>query len=462
MTILLVTYLFQFFPKLYHSIYLLRKLQKVTGYIFGGDWWPLHLNVLAYLIASHVFGGCWYALSTQRLVSCLEQQSGPSNKLNLPLVCSEGSCNQPRLPGNTLENPCGNLTLIRSSCLELDGPFTYGIYREALPVFSTNSPALRILYPIYWGFLNLCSWGNELSPSTNWLELVVSMCVTVTGLALVIILIGNIQSCLHTVMATKKTMQLRYRDIEWWMKRRQLPSHLRRRVRQFELQRWASMAGQDEMELIRDLPDGLRRDIKRYLCIDLVKKVPLFHTLNDVILDNICDMVKPLIYSKGERIVREGAPVQRMIFIVNGRVKRSQALSKGFIATSVLELGSFFGDELLSWCLRRPFIDRLPSSSATFVCLESIEAYSLDAYHLRFITDHFSYRFLSGRLKRTTRYYSSNWRTWGAVIIQIAWRRHRVRTGGGVIPQMQNRGTEDLLRQYATLFMSLRPRDHLE
>lgn len=54
MTILLATYLFQFFPKLYHSIYLLRKLQKVTGYIFGGDWWPLHLNVLAYLIASHV------------------------------------------------------------------------------------------------------------------------------------------------------------------------------------------------------------------------------------------------------------------------------------------------------------------------------------------------------------------------------------------------------------------------
>jgi hypothetical protein len=57
------------------------------------------------------------------------------------------------------------------------------------------------------------------------------------------------------------------------MKRRQLPSHLRRRVRHFERQRWAAMGGQDEMELIRDLPDGLRRDIKRYLCIDLIKKV---------------------------------------------------------------------------------------------------------------------------------------------------------------------------------------------
>jgi hypothetical protein len=48
---------------------------------------------------------------------------------------------------------------------------------------------------------------------------------------------------------------------------------LRRRVRHFERQRWAAMGGQDEMELIRDLPDALRRDIKRYLCKDLIKKV---------------------------------------------------------------------------------------------------------------------------------------------------------------------------------------------
>lgn len=57
------------------------------------------------------------------------------------------------------------------------------------------------------------------------------------------------------------------------MKRRQLPSHLRQRVRHFENQRWATLGGQDEMELIKDLPDGLRRDIKRYLCLDLIKKV---------------------------------------------------------------------------------------------------------------------------------------------------------------------------------------------
>lgn len=68
-------------------------------------------------------------------------------------------------------------------------------------------------------------------------------------------------------------MQLRCRDLEWWMRRRQLPSRLRQRVRHYEHQRWAAMGGEDEMELINDLPEGLRRDIKRHLCVDLIRKV---------------------------------------------------------------------------------------------------------------------------------------------------------------------------------------------
>lgn len=69
-------------------------------------------------------------------------------------------------------------------------------------------------------------------------------------------------------------MQLRYQEVQWWMRRRQLPIHLRKRVCHFERQRWATMGGvEDEMELIKDLPEGLRRDIKRHLCLDLIKKV---------------------------------------------------------------------------------------------------------------------------------------------------------------------------------------------
>lgn len=163
-----------------------------------------------------------------------------------------------------------------------------------------------------------------------------------------------------------------------------------------------------------------------------------------------------------DQVIREGDPVHCMVFIVRGQLKSSQHLSQGMVATCMLGPGNFLGDELLSWCLRRPFVDRLPASSATFKCIEPTEAFGLDAPHLRYIAEHFRYNFANERLKRTARYYSSNWRTWAAVNIQLAWRRYRMRTRGMVNPPSELGDGERRLRLYAAVFMSLRPHDHLE
>lgn len=472
MTILLLMFLFQFLPKVYHCLCLMRRMQKVTGYLFGTIWWGFALNLIAYFIASHVAGGCWYVLAIQRVASCLAQQCASKASCNLSLSCSQEVCYQFFQSADTTGYPCsGNSTTMVNIplCLDANGPFRHGIYKWALPVISSNSITVKILYPIFWGLMTLSTFGNDLEPTSNWLEVVFSIVIVLSGLMLFTLLIGNIQVFLHAVMAKKRKMQLRIRDMEWWMKRRQLPSQLRQRVRHYERQKWAATGGDDEMDLVKDLPEGLRRDIKRYLCLDLIKKVPLFETLDDLILDNICDRVVPLVFTKDEKIIREGDPVPRIMFIVRGRVKSSQNLSKGVVATSILEPGGFLGDELLSWCLRRPFMDRLPSSSATFTCIESTEAFALSANNLRYITDHFRYKFANERLKRTARYYSSNWRTWAAVNIQLGWRRYMTRTRPPMNHVTVNSGgsdsgrdNEQRLRQYAAMFLSLRPHDHLE
>lgn len=432
MTILLLIFLFQFLPKVYHSICLMRRMQKVTGYIFGTIWWGFGLNLIAYFIASHVAGGCWYVLAIQRVASCLKQQ------------CS------------------GNRSCNISMCLDADGPYQYGIYKWALPVVSSSSIAVKILYPIFWGLMTLSTFGNDLEPTSQGLEVLFSISAVLSGLMLFTLLIGNIQVFLHAVMAKKRKMQLRCRDMEWWMKRRQLPSQLRQRVRRYERHRWSAVGGDEEMDIIKDLPEGLRRDIKRFLCLDLIKQVPLFHSLDDLILDNICDRVKPILISKDEKIIREGDPVLRMVFVVRGRVMSSQNLSRGMVATSLIEPGGFFGDELLSWCLRRPFIDRLPPSSSTFTCLESTEAFGLDANSLKYITDHFRYKFANERMTRTAKYYSSNWRTWAAVNIQLGWRRYMERTRRTLAYTSTNGDSDRRLRQCAAFFLSIRPHDHLE
>ncbi|VAI36932.1 unnamed protein product [Triticum turgidum subsp. durum] len=441
MTILLLIFVLQFLPKVYHSIYIMRKMQKVTGYIFGTVWWGFGLNLFAYFIASHIAGGCWYVLAIQRVASCLQSECEIKNNCNLmSLACSKEMCFHFPWSSDMTALACDtNLTSFSQQnvpdCLSGNGAFAYGIYKGALPVISSNSLAVKILYPIFWGLMTLSTFGNDLEPTSNWLEVIFSIINVLSGLMLFTLLIGNIQVFLHAVLARKRKMQLRFRDMEWWMRRRQLPSRLRQRVRKYERERWAAITGDEEMEMIKDLPEGLRRDIKRYLCLELVKQVPLFHGMDELILDNICDRLRPLVFCGGEKVIREGDPVQRMVFILQGRLRSTQPLTKGVVAECVLGAGSFLGDELLSWCLRRPFVDRLPASSATFECVEAAQAFCLDAPDLRYITEHFRYK---ARVMAT------------AVLPP---------------PPAGAAGPEDgdrRLRHYAAMFMSLRPHDHLE
>ncbi|KAJ4960536.1 hypothetical protein NE237_020446 [Protea cynaroides] len=452
MIILLLVYLFQFLIKTYHiTCIMIKGLQKVTGYIFGTIWWALAYNIIAYFMGAHVLGGCWYALAIHRIGSCVAKLCDGGKKCNATMFCGNNSTRPTGIPDG-------------STCLNINGPYRYGIYKETIPVVSSDSLAVKISYPIYWGMLNLSTLGNVIIPTSYWLEVIFSIIAVLSGMLLFTLLVGNIQLLLRAMSSKRRKMQWRRRILEGWMNRRQFPSHLRKRVRCYEHQRWVAMDEQDEMELIEGLPEGLRRDIKRYLSLDLLKKVPLFQHLDDLILDNICDRVRPLVFFKDEKIITEGDTVQKMVFVVHGQLQSSQTVNKGMVATSMLGPGSFFGDELLSWCLRRPFIDRLPLSSATFLCVKTTEAFGLEAKDLRFITDHFRYNFANEKLKRTARSYSSNWRTWAAVIIQLAWRRYKKRTRDSMIQGMEihNGNSDALLMRYAAMFMAQRPHDHLE
>lgn len=106
-----------------------------------------------------VAGGCWYVLAIQRVASCIRQQCMRTANCNLSLSCQEEVCYQFVSPSSTIGFPCvsGNLTSVvkKPMCLDSDGPFRYGIYGWALPVISSNSLAVKILYPIFWGLMTL-------------------------------------------------------------------------------------------------------------------------------------------------------------------------------------------------------------------------------------------------------------------------------------------------------------------
>ncbi|CAH9107856.1 unnamed protein product [Cuscuta europaea] len=427
MTTLLIMFLLQYLPKIYHSVRHLRRTQNFSGYIFGTVWWGIALNMIAYFVASHAVGACWYLLGIQRAARCFKEHCRMTNGCSVKMMV----CEQPMYYGTTsLVKDRGRLmwgenAQTRTTCLSGDSS-VYGAYKWTVQLVTNENRLEKILFPIFWGLMTLSTFGN-LESTTDWLEVVFIIIVLTSGLLLVTMLIGNIKVFLHATTSKKQAMQLKMRNVEWWMRRRRLPQEFRHRVRNYERQRWAAMRGVDECEMIQNLPEGLRRDIKYHLCLDLVRQVPLFQHMDNLVLENICDRVKSLIFTKGETITREGDPVQRMLFIVRGHLQSSQVLREGVKSCCMLGPGNFSGDELLSWCLRRPFVERLPPSSCTLVTLEATEAFGLDAQDVKYVTQHFRYTFVNEKVKRSARYYSPGWRTWGAVAIQLAWRRYKHR-----------------------------------
>lgn len=62
-------------------------------------------------------------------------------------------------------------------------------------------------------------------------------------------------------------------DTEQWMHHRHLPHELRERVRKHDLYKWITTRGVDEEEILKALPQDIRREIKRYVCAELVRRV---------------------------------------------------------------------------------------------------------------------------------------------------------------------------------------------
>lgn len=86
-------------------------------------------------------------------------------------------------------------------------------------------------------------------------------------------MLNFLQTYLQSITVRLEEWRLKRRDTEEWMKHRQLPQHLRERVRRFVQYKWLATRGVDEETILQGLPTDLRRDIQRHLCLDLVRRV---------------------------------------------------------------------------------------------------------------------------------------------------------------------------------------------
>ncbi|KAI8573645.1 hypothetical protein RHMOL_Rhmol01G0293200 [Rhododendron molle] len=415
--------IFQYLPRLFLIFPLSTQIVKATGGVTAAAWTGAAYNLMLYMLASHILGACWYLLSIERQEACWRYACSSEKK-----SCNAGffDCHEVNDPDRTA---WFNSSDIKNICDPNIGSYPFGIFGDAVASRVTSSSFIsKYFYCLWWGLKNLSCLGQTLETTTYVGEISFAIIIAILGLVLFALLIGNMQTYLQSTTIRLEEWRIQRTDTEQWMHHRQLPPELRQSVRKYDQYKWVATRGVDEEKLLKGLPMDLRRDIKRHLCYDLVRRVPLFDQMDERMLDAICERLKPALCTQGTSLVREGDPVNEMLFIIRGNLDSytTNGGRTGFFNSCHIGPGDFCGEELLTWALDpRPSVI-LPSSTRTVRAISEVEAFALRAEDLKFVASQYR-RLHSKQLRHKFRFYSHQWRTWAACFVQAAWRRYKRR-----------------------------------
>ncbi|XP_023640931.1 probable cyclic nucleotide-gated ion channel 3 isoform X2 [Capsella rubella] len=411
----------QYIPRIARIYPLSKEVTRTSGLVTETAWAGAALNLFLYMLASHVFGSFWYLISIERKDRCWREACKEKERegcIHALLYCKP-----------TGEN---NHLFLNGSCNVIDPEeikdptiFNFGIFADALQsrIVETRDFPKKFSYCFWWGLRNLSALGQNLKTSTFEGEIIFAIIICVSGLVLFALLIGNMQKYLQSTTVRVEEMRVKRRDAEQWMSHRMLPDDLKDRIRKYEQYKWQETKGVEEEALLSSLPKDLRKDIKRHLCLKLLKKVSWFQAMDDRLLDALCDRLKTVLYTENSYIVREGEPVEDMLFIMRGNLISATTYGgrTGFFNSVTLVAGDFCGD-LLTWALD-PLSSHLPISSRTVQAKTEVEGFVLSADDLKFVATQYR-RLHSKQIRQMFRYYSVQWQTWAACFIQAAWKRH--------------------------------------
>ncbi|RZC74901.1 hypothetical protein C5167_050376 [Papaver somniferum] len=415
--LLRATVLLQYIPRIFRCLPLLAG-RSPSGFIFETAWANFVINLLMFVLAGHVVGSCWYLFGLQRVNQCLRDACDDfkNDDCKKFMDCGNGDniSSFQTYPSWVSWQKDKNAT----DCLDKDSKrFNYGIYGQAVKITTGRNNIVRYVYSLFWGFQQISTLAGNLVPSDFVWEVLFTMAIIALGLFLFALLIGNMQNFLIALG--------------------------RRRVRQSERFSWAATQGINEEVLLGNLSEDLQIDVRRHL-FKFVKKVRIFALMDDPIFDAICKKLKQKIYIPESRILYYGGPVDKLVFIVRGKLESVGA--DGNIAE--LSEGNVFGEELLALCLEQASVNRGTVSFTTIVnldgkkiktpghrvisnrtvtCLTNVESFSLKVDDLEEVTAFYAAFLRKPIVQAAIRYKSPFWRGLAATRIQVAWRYRKKR-----------------------------------
>ncbi len=174
---------------------------------------------------------------------------------------------------------------------------------------------------LYWAVVTLTTVGyGDIVPNTN-IETAYSMIVMIFGVGVYGYVIGNVANILSTRDPSKMAFQNNMDSLKAFVKYRELPVNLQHRIRDYYAYLWKKRLGYDESGFLENLPSGLKHEVELHLKRKIIDKIPLFKETGENFLNDIALHLKPVIFTPGDFIIREGEDGQEMFLVIKGEIK---------------------------------------------------------------------------------------------------------------------------------------------
>lgn len=137
------------------------------------------------------------------------------------------------------------------------------------------------------------------------------------------------------------------------------------------------------------LPNELKEHIKNHLFLAKLKKVRGLENKDGEVLKKIMGYLEPVNYADGSYIIREGEPLDRMLFITQGSVLTYKTTIGGGSGSSSIIRRDFYGEELIGWAKAYNSLSDFPISAKTVKSRTEVEVFVLMADHLQLVVSEF-------------------------------------------------------------------------
>eukprot|EP01052_Picozoa_sp_SAG31_P004477 SAG31_NODE_186_length_20918_cov_26.890917_5_plen_530_part_00 len=182
----------------------------------------------------------------------------------------------------------------------------------------------QYLTSLYWAATTVTTVGyGDISASTD-IEKIFAFGAMVFGVMIFALVSGSLTAIVMSSKAAEQVYYEKMDSIRQYLQAKKVPSDVRRKVITFYTTLWTGNAVYDEKEILRELPQAIKRQVVSHLYRDMIDSVRLFSNIRgenrDEILCKICLGLEHTVALANDCIMIEGEIGSEMYIIEVGEV----------------------------------------------------------------------------------------------------------------------------------------------